>query len=402
MKKTILYIGAFKLPAGNAAAQRVRSNAKIFRDLGYRVILVGFDAIKGDSRTLVRRGSFAADGFHQLVININGSHRTRLLRRISPVIPSRLMRMRFGKPTVICYNYLTIPQAIIQASCRRRGLSFLPDVTEWYGADGNAPFRDGIKWIDTTLRMRVLNRLANAFVVTSPFIERFYQKSGKPILLLPTLFDRQAIGIDTFEGTDFSTLRVIYAGSPFNVNARRPEPSKMKERLDIVIALVASANAAGALYHLDVFGVTAAQYLRAFPQSADQLREAAPWLTFRGSVAQKEVLVAMKNAHFSIFLREEHRVNLAGFPSKFAESISCGTPVITNIMENISDYAVEGRNCIEVELDDIETGRNKLMAIWNDRARIVAQTKAYCRASDVFDYRSWIDRSRNFASTVFG
>ena len=39
--KTIIYIGGFILPDKNAAAHRVVANAKIFRDLGYRVVLIG-------------------------------------------------------------------------------------------------------------------------------------------------------------------------------------------------------------------------------------------------------------------------------------------------------------------------------------------------------------------------
>ena len=39
-KGTILYIGFFKLPDKNAAAQRVMGNAKIFRDLGYNVVFL--------------------------------------------------------------------------------------------------------------------------------------------------------------------------------------------------------------------------------------------------------------------------------------------------------------------------------------------------------------------------
>lgn len=36
-KGTILYVGGFELPDKNAAAHRVLSNAKIFRELGYNV-----------------------------------------------------------------------------------------------------------------------------------------------------------------------------------------------------------------------------------------------------------------------------------------------------------------------------------------------------------------------------
>lgn len=42
-RNKILYIGGFELPDKNAAAQRVVSNAKLCRDLGYEVTLIGVD-----------------------------------------------------------------------------------------------------------------------------------------------------------------------------------------------------------------------------------------------------------------------------------------------------------------------------------------------------------------------
>ena len=42
-KGTVFYIGGFELPDKNAAAHRVLNNAKIFRELGFRVIFCGID-----------------------------------------------------------------------------------------------------------------------------------------------------------------------------------------------------------------------------------------------------------------------------------------------------------------------------------------------------------------------
>ncbi|MCE5226863.1 MAG: hypothetical protein LLG05_13540, partial [Porphyromonadaceae bacterium] len=41
--KTIIYIGGFELPDKNAAAQRVVSNGKIFKELGYNIIYLSID-----------------------------------------------------------------------------------------------------------------------------------------------------------------------------------------------------------------------------------------------------------------------------------------------------------------------------------------------------------------------
>ena len=39
-EEVILYIGGFQLPDKNAAALRVMSNAKAFRELGYTVVFI--------------------------------------------------------------------------------------------------------------------------------------------------------------------------------------------------------------------------------------------------------------------------------------------------------------------------------------------------------------------------
>ena len=43
MKGTIIYYGGFSLPDKNAAANRVVSNGKIFKALGYNVVFLGAD-----------------------------------------------------------------------------------------------------------------------------------------------------------------------------------------------------------------------------------------------------------------------------------------------------------------------------------------------------------------------
>ena len=45
-KGSVLYVGGFELPDKNAAAHRVINNAKILRELGYRVIFCGVDREK--------------------------------------------------------------------------------------------------------------------------------------------------------------------------------------------------------------------------------------------------------------------------------------------------------------------------------------------------------------------
>jgi len=69
------------------------------------------------------------------------------------------------------------------------------------------------------------------------------------------------------------------------------------------------------------------------------LQEMAQCTVFKGRQPNELVLKRIAECDFSIFFRDETRVTLAGFPSKLAESISCGTPVVSNRMVSLEDYA---------------------------------------------------------------
>lgn len=49
-------------------------------------------------------------------------------------------------------------------------------------------------------------------------------------------------------------------------------------------------------------------------------------------------------ADFSIFVRPDRRSSHAGFPTKLAESLAAGTPVITNNTGDIGLYLKDGEN----------------------------------------------------------
>ncbi len=388
---TIYYLGAFDLSGGNASTQRVRQNAKIFRDLGYRVIIVGIH--KRGSRGVERRGSFTVDGFQSLSINVGEGGLWAAYRRLIPAAIARMLSGPFGASGVICYNYLAIPQFQIQLLCRRNGVAFAADATEWYGPDGGlaASLR---RKVDTSTRVRLLNRLADGIITTSPYLTKFYRPRGRPLVELPTLIDRRDTGVG--EPRRDGTLRLVFFGNPFNTNLKNPRPRQMKERLDTIVEIVSIVNSRETVATLDIYGVSAEQYANAFRCGAEEI--AFDWLNFFGQVPRAVVFEETKSADFSIYFRESTRANIAGFPSKFAESVTCGTPVITNYMENISAFAKDGFNCLLVDPSNKEQAAESIRAI-SRRRQDITRMQMFCGDSAPFDYRNWIDPVERFLQT---
>ena len=63
-KKNVLYIGGFRLPDKNAAAQRVMANGKLFSKVGYNVSFIDVDVNGGDSKKFLKT---VYDGLDYLV-----------------------------------------------------------------------------------------------------------------------------------------------------------------------------------------------------------------------------------------------------------------------------------------------------------------------------------------------
>ena len=93
-------------------------------------------------------------------------------------------------------------------------------------------------------------------------------------------------------------------------------------------------------------------------------------IVFKGYCSSEVVQKAIEEASFSILIRNKTRSNMAGFPTKLAESIVLGTPVITTDVGDVSRYLTDGKECIIVNPEDLDYSINKIAAILSDNGRI--------------------------------
>ena len=99
-----------------------------------------------------------------------------------------------------------------------------------------------------------------------------------------------------------------------------------------------------------------------------------------GRIPHNDVITIVSNADYSILIRDNNLVNSAGFPTKFVESISCGTPVISNENSCISKYYNGNKNGVLVSDD------NLLYDLYN----IFQNNPHYKVDSDCFDYKRYV------------
>jgi len=392
-RNIIVYIGAFELPDKNAAAHRVLSNAKLFQSLGYEVILVGRsraeDIIDGE----VRRVDYPDIEFECWETAYPKSTKAWFWQTVSADAVQQKFQARLKDRlfAVICYNYPAIAQLRLKWFANRMGGYGIADVTEWYARSTVIKLSTMVKNLDTSLRMRIVNFRMDALITTSRYLSRYYGASRSKIVELPTLIER-GLGYEDIKPPatkDGAPKRLFFAGSGFDPKLINREAGGLKDRLDWVLELLFEVHSRKVDFRFEIYGVTRENYLAILPEHQQLVEAMTEKVQFHGRQPRDTLLKMLTASDFSIFLRKEMLVTLAGFPTKFSESITYGTPVITNMLENIQPYLVEEKNAIEIDPYDRTSAVDRLCEVLTFPSAKVLAMKNYSIMSDRFSYKPY-------------
>jgi len=374
LKGSILYIGGFELPDKNAAAHRVLNNAKIMRELGYEVIFISvnknlpFNSSIMDTKKLI-------EGFTSWFIPYPDT-KAQWIHYLSSIKDFTAVAARCTDlKAVICYNFQAIAFVRTMKYCRRNDIKVMADCTEWYSTKGSSLAYKILKGLDSFLRMRFIHKRLDGLMVISKYLESYYIKN-KNLIRMPPLVDLEEEKWRPGSGPGGGPVKFVYAGNP---------GGRQKDKLDLLIK---------AFYELDanydfrfvIVGISREKHLQYYGEQADLLDVLGEKVVFLGRLSHIKSLEQVKGADFTIFLREDTRVNNAGFPTKFAESISCGVPVITNKTSNLSDYLCDGENGFWLE-GNIAATLQKILTLESSQLQVMKQRMD----RTIFDYHAYLD-----------
>ncbi|MEY8200132.1 MAG: hypothetical protein RPS47_12885 [Colwellia sp.] len=389
-KPVIIYVGAFELPNKNAAAQRVISNGKIFRELGYEVVYLGMNKFI-DSGGLTRDESFFGFDCWSVPCPNNILSWFKQITEIKALKSLVSSHYKGRLACVIHYNSPAIAQFRALYFCRKNNIKHVADITEWYDTSSGPILRRLIKKVDTALRMYCVNRLEDGLITTSRYITSYYDKYNKNMVELPTLFDCGDMNFEHSEPSGKGASNLIYVCSPLKPGMVNKSRSNLKERLDILVSSVIKASGNGYEVFLNVYGNTLAEFLEVFPEFSTEIGSIRRSIYFHGLVENSKVRMAIAKSDCSVFLRDENRVTLAGFPGKLAESISIGIPVIMNSSPNFSKMNEAGIYIIKRGAE-VETIINFSLLTREEKEL----TRLEIKKTSLYDYKKYIPEVKNF------
>jgi glycosyltransferase involved in cell wall biosynthesis len=392
-KGTIIYIGGFNFFDTDAATNMVLANARLFEEIGFKVVLIGQDKYLKCGTDIIKTQK-NMNGFDIWSIPYPSTTIKRINQLTTTSSYIKVIENYEDVRCVICYNFPAVAFKKIIHYCKKKGICIISNSTEWYGKAGVSLIFDLIKKIDTSYRMRVLNNKVDGLIVCSKYLSNFYK--GEPALILPTF---SSINVIKTKKKENSVPKIIYGGVPFRLNVRIRDKRTMKDRLDKTIRYLFDVYKEGIKFQFDIYGLSKKEYLIALPEDKLIVEKLGDSIIFHGRISSEELAERIREADFSIFIRDINRVTMAGFPTKFTESVNLGTPVITTKTSDLEEYLIEGENGFFLEMEN-KLAVEKLKYILKMDSSERNEIKLRCMQYDGLDYHKWISKTEAFFETV--
>ena len=317
-KGTIIYYGGFTLPDKSAAANRVVSNGKIFDKLGYKTVFIGASEDSFD-------GLRPVDCYENMFEHAHPKSTKQWLNHMLSVEHIESVIAKYGNVCkIILYNVPMLTLLKAKKVFSKRNIEVCYDCTEWTkDTDGSLP-KKIFKVLDEILISNFAHRVADGIIAISSMMEKKYKKSKKLIVLPPLVDINDGIWhqqTDNHEGI----FEFCFAGIP----------DGNKESLDKVVEAFCRVNKKNT--RLRIIGITEDNFRNIYPDCFIP-KNVRNKITFMGRLSHEETIKYVLGCDCYIFIRRSDKRNNAGFPTKFAESYTCGVPIITTDVSDVGEY----------------------------------------------------------------
>ncbi|MBQ2903056.1 MAG: glycosyltransferase [Clostridia bacterium] len=317
-KGTIVYYGGFSLPDKSASANRVVSNGKIFSRLGYKTVFIGASDDSFD-------GLRAVDGYENMFEHAHPNSTKQWLNHMLSVEHIEAIVKEYNDVCkIILYNVPMFTLLKAKKVFSKRNIEVCYDCTEWTkDTDGSLPKRI-FKAFDEILISNFAHKAADGMIAISSMMEKKY-KSSKNLLILPPLVDINDEIWHQIPESHEGIFEFCFAGIP----------DGKKESLDKVVEAFCSINKKNTL--LRIIGITESEFNKIYPDCFIP-KNVRNKITFMGRLSHEETIKYVLGCDCYIFIRRSDKRNNAGFPTKFAESFTCGVPIITTDVSDVGEY----------------------------------------------------------------
>ncbi|MEF1173779.1 glycosyltransferase [Vibrio sinaloensis] len=398
-KKIIFYIGNFHYPSGNAAGKRVSGIISILINLGYHVVVFDTRKIAVESKGIVLDNEASNEyvtcytmAYPQGILDwLKVSSLQEDLIRKFDEYKNVEAAIFYGSPRVSVFsNYLI-------KYFNKKNIVTISDVVDWLIVKTKNPIRDLVKKLDDYYQKTVLNNRFDKSICISYFLEDMYKEKIRDIIVIPPVMDSYSFN-ELGEKNREKTL--FYAGNPFRSDMRKNDVATMKDRLDLIISHLCELKDEGVdNFVFQTYGFTKNELLSSVPYISDKVESLGRNIIFNGEVDNEYLVSQLINADFSVLFRDFKRDSVAGFPSKVAESIVNGIPVIVTDVGDISLYLENGKEILTSPPQDLISQKASLRSAILMSDQNISSMKEYARSNRSFVPENYLEDIRFFINS---
>ena len=229
-------------------------------------------------------------------------------------------------------------------------------------------------------------------IAISRLLENYYKACQLKVLRVPTILD--------VKNTE---SRVKYRDTPQVVFCFAGTLGGGKDRLaEFILAMDEVGTSEKRVPILNIYGPSKEQVEKQLGDKRDVLHALGYRVNFFGRIPQEKVAAVVRDSDFSLVLRPMRESSNAGFPTKLAESMAVGTPVLANLTGDIGLYVKDGYNgmvCKTGSQSDVSCTLRRILHL-NGTKLEAMRTAARKEAAISFDFREYAENLNMFIHDV--
>ena len=394
---TIIYVGNFDYPNGNAAGKRVHGNIEAMKKAGYKTACLCFR--DGDNNGKIDHT--VLDSTDRYTIPYTAG-----FARLNSKLPNDAFLFvlnnheKDGIKAVIMYNSLgtTDFNSFVIKECKRRNIRVFYDIVDYFDTPQKTRFLRYLmikRELDRKFR-KVLPQ-CDGWIAISTYLREKMSDPAKTIVVPPLSVKRVEKSIrHSSEAISFSYATYVHSKN-------RPI-SQWKDRVDAYVDVFVKVKEIKTKrpFIINFMGFDKQEMIEVFPEDireeySRKIDSLDPYIKYHGRMDNDKVQQVIEKSDFTILLRDSKTCNNAGFPTKVSESISLGVPVVVNPTSDIAEYIKDGVNGVILPPpSDIDGIVEKIVEILNMSDDELQNLRNGAAKTDGFYFESYSDVFRRY------
>ena len=374
-------------PFGSAWSSRAQGFVKLFCSCGYHVhIIAPYPQYPQDQeKDSLNSFDYSIDyvNYRDTILTLCG------IGAAAPFCKALDSYLKAHNVAFVFSNRMPFASEYISSVAHTFGIPYILEQCEWFDSSS---FKGGVFNPYFRRSERLIRKSSFKFAVGIVSISRLLEDhyASLPVIRIPTILDTAQIKYSLGEN-DKKICHLVFAG---NITGR-------KELLTPIFLALSKVASCKYVFHFDIYGPTYKQILDNISGNVELWNTVSDAVTIYGRIPQQKIEEKLRSADYSIFIRPNRRSSNAGFPTKLAESMAVGTPVITNDTGDVGLY-IDDSNGFLLPDGSSDSLLNIFLSILpkSDREKREMRLSARKRAETAFDFHNYVEPFKQFINSV--